>query len=56
MDIQFDGQQVIIPIDKAILVLSRQQFVEALRRGKAYGRRQALAARLAGQPQSREEP
>jgi hypothetical protein len=39
-------QVVLIKCSKALLVLSRVQFVEALRRGKAYRRRMALNARM----------
>ena len=46
MDISFEGDQVIVQVPKAVLVMTRQQFIEALRRGKAYRRREALAQRL----------
>ncbi len=46
MEILFKDGQVIIPLPKAVLVLSREQFVEALRAGKRYRRRQAMADRL----------
>jgi hypothetical protein len=39
-EIEFSGNQVIIRIQKAILVLTKAQFIEALRHGKAYRRRQ----------------
>jgi hypothetical protein len=47
MDIMFEGNQVVIPIPKAVLVMTREQFIEALKRGKAYRRAQQYAARLA---------
>jgi hypothetical protein len=47
MEIQFDGNWVLIPMPKALLVLSRQAFIDGLRQGKRYRRRKALAARLA---------
>jgi hypothetical protein len=47
MNIQFIDNQVIIPIPKAILVLTRAQFIQALRRGKSYRRAKALQARQA---------
>jgi hypothetical protein len=43
MDIVFQDHQVITPIDKVILVLTRQQLIEALKRGKAWHRRQAMS-------------
>ena len=55
MTIVFQGHEVIIPIDKAILALTRAQFIEALKRGKAYRRRAALQARLAPQEADRLE-
>jgi hypothetical protein len=47
VEISFEGGQVIVPIPKAVLVLTREQFIEALRRGKVYRRRQARQARVA---------
>jgi hypothetical protein len=47
MDSTFKDGQVIIPLPKAVLVMSKAQFIEALRRGKAWRRRQALQARVA---------
>ena len=44
-DVSFDGNQVLVPIPKALLVMTRQQFIEALKRGKAYRRAQARQAR-----------
>lgn len=37
---------VLLDIPKALLVLSREEFITALRRGKAWKRREALAARI----------
>ena len=45
MDILFKDNQVIIPLPKAVLVLSREAFIQALRQGKAYRRREAMAQR-----------
>ena len=45
MTIVVQDNQVMIPIDKAVLVLTRQQFIEALKRVKAYRRQAALKAR-----------
>jgi hypothetical protein len=47
VDVVFEGNQVIIAIPKAILVMTRQQFLEALKRGKAYRRQLARQAREA---------
>lgn len=52
MEIAFEDGQVIIPLPKAVLVLTRAQFIEALRRGKAWRRREATQARQA----PKEEP
>jgi hypothetical protein len=38
--------QLMIPIDKAVLVLTWQQCIEALKAGKAYRRQGALKARI----------
>lgn len=37
---------VLLRIPKALVVLTRAQFIEALKRGKAWRRREALAARV----------
>ena len=47
MEIVFQEGQVIIPIPKAVLVMTRQQFIEALKRGKTYRRAQERSARVA---------
>lgn len=46
-DLQFSGNEVIIRIPKAIIILTRAQLKEALRRGRAYRRREQLAQRMA---------
>jgi len=38
---------VLIQLDKALVVLSRQQFIEALKAGKRWRRAEALKARQA---------
>jgi hypothetical protein len=45
-DIEFVDNHVIIQIPKALLVLTRAQFIEALRHGKAYRRREQLEKRM----------
>jgi hypothetical protein len=45
MEVVFQGGEVIVSLPKCVLVMSRQQFIEALKRGKAYRRRQAMRAR-----------
>jgi hypothetical protein len=47
MEILFERGEVIIPIPKAVLVMTRQQFIEALKRGKAFPRAQERQARVA---------
>jgi hypothetical protein len=42
--IRFQDHQVIIPLDTAVLVLTRAQCIDALKRGKVW-RRQAMPAR-----------
>jgi 4-diphosphocytidyl-2C-methyl-D-erythritol kinase len=46
VEIRFEGSQVVLAMPKAILVLTKAQFVEALKRGKAYRRQQARQARI----------
>jgi hypothetical protein len=41
---------VLIPVPKALLVLSKDEFIRGLRRGKQWRRRQALRARVRGTP------
>jgi hypothetical protein len=45
MDVSFQDGEVVISASKYVLVMRRERFIEALRRGKAYRRRQALQAR-----------
>jgi hypothetical protein len=45
MDVHFIDGQVVIQATKYRLVMSREAFIEALKRGKAFRRRQALQAR-----------
>jgi hypothetical protein len=47
MEITLHDGQVIVPIAKGILVLTKAQFIEAIRAGKRYLRAKALAERLA---------
>jgi hypothetical protein len=44
--IEIINGQVIVTLPKAVLVMTKQQFIEALRRGKVWRRKQALAQRL----------
>jgi hypothetical protein len=52
LEIRVEASQVIIAIPNAILILTKAQFIEALRRGKAYRRQRVLEAR---QPRPQEE-
>ncbi len=45
MEIRFQDGQVIVTLVKCVLVMSREQFLECLRRGKAYRRATAMKAR-----------
>jgi hypothetical protein len=45
-DVEFIDNQVLIRIPKAILILTKQEFFQALKRGKTYKRQQALKARM----------
>jgi hypothetical protein len=47
MQITMKDGQVIVSLPKAVLVLTRAEFIEALRRGKQYRRREAMQGRLA---------
>jgi hypothetical protein len=53
--IVFDGDQAIIRLPKMVLVMSREQFVAALKKGKIYRRREAMAARMP-QPEPAAKP
>ena len=44
--IEIINGQVIVTLPKAVLVMTKQDFIAALRRGKAWRRRQAQAQRL----------
>jgi hypothetical protein len=46
MDITFKDGQVIVTLPKAVLVMTKAHFIEALKRGKAFRRREALLKRL----------
>jgi hypothetical protein len=46
-DIEFTDNCVIIRIPKALLVLTKAQFIEALRQGKVYRRREQHMKRIA---------
>jgi hypothetical protein len=46
IDIKLVDGRYLITLPKLTLVLTKAQFIEALRRGKAYKRQQALASRL----------
>jgi hypothetical protein len=50
-DIEFVDNQVLIRIPKALLVLTKQEFLQALKRGKAYRRREQRAKRMANAAQ-----
>ena len=47
MEVDIDGDQVILREVKLTLVLPKTAFIEALKRGKSYTRAQAMQARLA---------
>jgi hypothetical protein len=47
VDIVMENGQVLVKGPKCLIVLTKAQFVEALKKGKAYRRRQALQDRLA---------
>jgi hypothetical protein len=46
VDIEIRGNWVEIRANKCLLVLTKAEFIASLKRGKAWRRRQALAARL----------
>jgi hypothetical protein len=50
------GPWIVIDIPKATLVLTRRQFIEALRAGKRWRRRQAFQARVAQAEEDRCRP
>lgn len=45
ISIQIVKGEVIVTLPKAVLVMSRQEFIAALKRGKSWRRRQARARR-----------
>jgi hypothetical protein len=45
-DVEFVDNQVIVKIPKGVLVMTREEFKRALKRGRAYRRAQAMKARL----------
>jgi hypothetical protein len=47
MEVDIDGDQVILREVKLTLVLPKTVFIEALKRGKAYRRQQSMVQRLA---------
>jgi hypothetical protein len=55
MDLTVKDGQVIVTLPKVLLVMTKQHFIEALKRGKAVRRREAFVKRLQayGQPQDK---
>ena len=47
MDISIEGGQVVIKATKCLIALTKAEFLQALKRGKAFRRQQAMQARLA---------
>ena len=47
MDIIMEDGQVLVKGPKCLIILTKLEFIQALKRGKAYRRRQALQARMA---------
>ena len=45
IEVEFVGQDVLVHIPKALLVMSKSDFVRAIKRGKAYRRREQRAKR-----------
>jgi hypothetical protein len=56
MQVEIEGDQVILREVKLTLVLSKAAFIDALRRGKAHARQQAMQARLARWSQDQRSP
>jgi hypothetical protein len=50
-DIEVVDHQYVIRLPKMVLVLTKAQFIEALRQGKAYRRRERQAQRMAAAAQ-----
>jgi hypothetical protein len=46
MDIIMEDGQVLVKGPKCLIVLTKSEFIQALKRGKAYRRREAMAQRL----------
>ena len=51
MDISIEGGQVVIKATKCLIALTKAEFLQALKRGKAFRRREQMAQRLARLPQ-----
>ena len=47
MEISVEGGQVVIKVPKCLIILTKAEFIQALKRGKAFRRQQAMQARLA---------
>jgi hypothetical protein len=47
VEITMKDGQVIVTLPKCVLVMTKAEFIEALKRGKVFRRREALHARLA---------
>jgi hypothetical protein len=52
IEIELKDGRYVVRGPKLFLVLTREQFIAALKRGKAYQRQQALAQRLGGADES----
>jgi uncharacterized protein HemY len=44
--VHMEGNEVVVQISKAVLVMTRERFIECLRQGKRWRRQQAMAQRL----------
>jgi hypothetical protein len=53
VDVKVQDGWYLVTIPKGVLVFSRAQFIEALRRGKAFKRREALAVCMVQAPPRR---
>jgi hypothetical protein len=56
MDIIMEDGQVLVKGPKCLIVLTKAQFIEALKRGKAYRRQQSMQGRLAQLAQNQRSP
>jgi hypothetical protein len=45
MEIQFEGDQVVVVVARGVLVLSHEAFIAALKQGKLWRRRQVMLPR-----------